>query len=49
MATRVEPNSFDSSQAHVGHSLIWFQSVYDTLLHRDADGNINPMLATDWS
>lgn len=49
LAARVEPNSYDSSQAHVGHSLLWFQSVYDTLLYRDTDGTIQPMLATEWS
>ena len=41
--------SWDSAQAHVGHALVPYQLVYDTLILREPDGELSPMLATDWS
>lgn len=44
-----EPQSWDPAQAHVGHRLQPFQLPYDTLILREPDGTLSPMLATDWS
>lgn len=44
-----EPLSWDPSQAHVGHLLQPYQAVYDTLIMREPDGELVPMLATEWS
>ena len=41
--------SWDPSQAHVGHALVPYQLVYDTLILREPDGSSSPMLATEWS
>lgn len=43
-----EPTSWDPSQAHVGHGLQPFQVTYDSLLLREPDGTLAPMLATEW-
>lgn len=43
-----EPASWDPAQAHVGHQLQPFQAVYDSLLLRQPDGTLAPMLATEW-
>jgi peptide/nickel transport system substrate-binding protein len=40
--------SWDPAQAHVGHALQPYQAVYDTLLLREPDGTLAPMLATEW-
>lgn len=40
--------SFDPGQAHVGHQLQPYQLSYDSLLLREPDGTIAPMLATKW-
>ncbi|KTR95340.1 ABC transporter substrate-binding protein [Microbacterium testaceum] len=42
-------SSWDPAQAHVGHALMPYQVVYDSLLRREPDGTLVPMLATDWS
>lgn len=44
-----EPPSWDPAQAHVGHRLQPYQAVYDTLLLREPDGTLAPMLATEWA
>jgi peptide/nickel transport system substrate-binding protein len=44
-----EPASWDPAQAHVGHMLQPFQAAYDTLLLREPDGTLAPMLATEWA
>ncbi|PPF45422.1 ABC transporter substrate-binding protein [Pseudoclavibacter sp. AY1F1] len=44
-----EPTSWDPSQAHVGHSLQPYQIAYDTLILREPDGTLSPMLAEEWS
>ena len=41
--------SFDPAQAHLGHQMPIYQAAYDTLIKRDADGTLSPMLATEWS
>lgn len=43
-----EPASWDPAQAHVGHLLQPYQAPYDTLLLREPDGKLAPMLATAW-
>lgn len=43
-----EPMSWDPAQAHVGHRLQPFQAAYDSLLLREPDGTLAPMLATSW-
>lgn len=45
----VEPTSFDPSAAQEGNVLPYFQAVYDTLVLRQPDGSLAPMLATEWS
>lgn len=40
--------SWDPSQAHVGHTLQPYQAAYDSLLLREPDGKLSPMLATKW-
>jgi peptide/nickel transport system substrate-binding protein len=44
-----EPTSWDPAQAHVGHSLQTYQPVYDTLILREPEGKLSPMLATEWT
>ncbi|WP_167040855.1 ABC transporter substrate-binding protein [Salinibacterium sp. ZJ454] len=41
------PN-WDPGQAHVGHLLQPYQAAYDTLILREPDGELSPMLATKW-
>ncbi|MFE5407610.1 ABC transporter substrate-binding protein [Microbacterium sp. NPDC056569] len=45
----VEPTSFDPAAAQEGNYLPYYQAVYDTLILREADGSLAPMLATEWS
>ncbi|WP_417555721.1 ABC transporter substrate-binding protein [Microbacterium sp.] len=44
----VNINSFDPAQAHLGHQMPIYQASYDTLLLREPDGTLSPMLATKW-
>ena len=44
-----EPTSWDPAQANEGHLAPIYQSVYDTLIKREPDGELSPMLATEWS
>ncbi|GAB3632278.1 ABC transporter substrate-binding protein [Microbacterium shaanxiense] len=44
-----EPTSWDPAQANEGHLAPIYQSVYDTLIKREPDGELSPMLATDWT
>ncbi|MCP2635917.1 ABC transporter substrate-binding protein [Microbacterium sp. HD4P20] len=44
-----EPSSWDPAQANEGHLAPVFQSVYDTLIKREPDGELSPMLATEWT
>ncbi|WP_167131405.1 ABC transporter substrate-binding protein [Paramicrobacterium chengjingii] len=41
-------NSFDPAQAHLGHAMQIYQAAYDTLILREPDGTLSPMLATAW-
>jgi peptide/nickel transport system substrate-binding protein len=43
-----EPTSYDPAQANEGHLAPIYQAVYDTLIKRDPDGGLSPMLATSW-
>jgi peptide/nickel transport system substrate-binding protein len=43
-----ELRSWDPAQAHVGHYLQPYQAAYDSLLLRQPDGKLSPMLATQW-
>jgi peptide/nickel transport system substrate-binding protein len=44
-----EPTSWDPAQANEGHLAPIYQSVYDTLIKREPDGELSPMLATEWT
>ena len=48
LGTIQDVRSWDPAQAHVGHLLQPYQTVYDTLILRQPDGKLSPMLATDW-
>ena len=43
-----ELRSWDPAQAHVGHGLQPYQVAYDSLILREPDGKLSPMLATEW-
>lgn len=40
--------SWDPAMAHVGHTLVPYQAPYDTLILREPDGTLSPMLSTEW-
>ncbi|GAA4805074.1 ABC transporter substrate-binding protein [Tomitella cavernea] len=42
------PQTFDPVNSKVGHAVLFLQPVYDSLLRREPDGSLVPMLATDW-
>ncbi|MHA7175603.1 ABC transporter substrate-binding protein [Arthrobacter sp. Sr24] len=48
LGTLQDLRSWDPAQAHVGHVLQPYQAVYDTLILREPDGKLSPMLATAW-
>ncbi|MGN7250807.1 MULTISPECIES: ABC transporter substrate-binding protein [unclassified Arthrobacter] len=48
LGTLRDITSWDPAQAHVGHGLQPYQAAYDTLILREPDGKLSPMLATDW-
>ncbi|MCQ9162889.1 ABC transporter substrate-binding protein [Arthrobacter sp. STN4] len=41
--------TFDPTDAHIGHTMPFYQAAYDTLIRRAPDGKLDPMLATEWS
>ncbi|MGW8802066.1 ABC transporter substrate-binding protein [Streptomyces sp. NPDC055775] len=47
IATLTSAQSLDPATA-IGSALPYFQAVYDTLIKRDPDGALRPMLATKW-
>ena len=49
LAVIADVTSWDPAQAHVGHQLQPYQPVYDTLIRREPDGTLVPMLATGWA
>ena len=44
-----DPPSWDTSQAQVANLLQPYQAAYDTLILQEPNGDLSPMLATDWS
>ncbi|MFD5316762.1 ABC transporter substrate-binding protein [Streptomyces sp. NPDC127098] len=49
LGSTVVPASFDPAQAGDANYVPYFQAAYDTLIRREPDGGLAPMLATDWS
>ncbi|MBC7278084.1 ABC transporter substrate-binding protein [Nocardioides sp.] len=45
----LEPTSWDPAQANEGHLAPIYQSLYDTLIKREPNGELSPMLATEWT
>ena len=45
----IEPSSFDPALAQEGNYIPFYQAVYDTLIKREPDGKLSPMLATKWA
>jgi peptide/nickel transport system substrate-binding protein len=48
LGTLRDITSWDPAQAHVGHALQPYQAAYDSLILREPDGKLSPMLATAW-
>ncbi|WP_026555445.1 ABC transporter substrate-binding protein [Arthrobacter sp. 35W] len=48
LASLQDLKSFDTSVAHIGHTMPIFQTAYDSLIQRLPDGKLAPMLATKW-
>ncbi|MFJ6537222.1 ABC transporter substrate-binding protein [Paenarthrobacter sp. NPDC091711] len=48
LGTLRDLTSWDPAQAHVGHALQPYQAAYDSLILREPDGTLSPMLATAW-
>jgi peptide/nickel transport system substrate-binding protein len=48
VASLSDVKNWDPSQAHLGHPVPLYQTVYDTLFLRDSSGTIRPNLATKW-
>lgn len=40
--------SFEPTDAHIGHTMPYYQAVYDTLILRAPDGELKPMVAESW-
>jgi peptide/nickel transport system substrate-binding protein len=49
LGNTLEPTSWDTAAAQEGNHMQYYQAVYDTLLLRAPNGDIEPMLATEWS
>lgn len=45
----LEPRSWDPAMAQPDHFMPYYQAVYDTLIKREPDGSLSPMLATEWA
>ena len=41
--------TFDPTDAHIGHTMPFYQAVYDSLIRRAPGGELEPMLATEWT
>lgn len=41
--------SFEPADAHIGHTMPYYQAVYDTLIRRAPDGTLEPMVAESWT
>lgn len=48
IGTIVDVKSFDPAEARIAQQLQYYQPVYDSLLRREPDGTLVPMLATKW-
>lgn len=49
LGTLTPVETFAAKDARFANASPYMQAVYDTLLHADPDGKIQPWLATDWS
>ncbi|MEY2695333.1 MAG: hypothetical protein RLZZ72_589, partial [Actinomycetota bacterium] len=49
LASVINVNSWDPSQADIGHGIVFYQGVYDNLILRAPDGSYKPNLATKWT
>lgn len=49
LASLQDVKTFDPTDAHIGHTMPFYQAAYDTLIRRAPDGKLEPMLATEWS
>lgn len=49
LAATLDNNSFDRAQLMIGNQLQFWSPVFDTLLVREANGELAPNLATEWS
>ena len=45
----IDIKSWDPSQADIGHTIAYYQGVYDNLVIRTPEGEYAPNLATDWT
>lgn len=43
------PDDFDPVNAIDGQQVVYFQPIYDTLIRKQPDGSLTPMLATEWN
>jgi peptide/nickel transport system substrate-binding protein len=48
LASLQDLKTFDPTDAHIGHTMPFYQAAYDTLIRRAPDGKLDPMLATSW-
>ncbi|MET4004932.1 MULTISPECIES: ABC transporter substrate-binding protein [Arthrobacter] len=48
LASGVEPQSLDPAMSREAQFVQYFQPVFDTLIRRDSNGDLQPMLATKW-
>lgn len=49
LAAVIDNNSFDRAQLMIGNQMQFWSPVFDTLLVREPNGEIEPNLATEWS
>jgi peptide/nickel transport system substrate-binding protein len=49
LASLINVNSWDPSQADIGHGIVFYQGVYDNLILRAPNGTFKPNLATKWT
>jgi len=48
LASLQDLKTFDPVDAHIGHTMPFYQAAYDTLILRSPDGKLSPMLAQSW-
>lgn len=49
LGSLLEPGALDPGQAQEGNQIVFYQAAYDSLIRRLPNGDLAPMLATDWS